>query len=134
MNWVTITSVDPVAHDLLFERFLSPARSSPPDIDLDFCSRRRDKVLEYVRRTYGAEQVALVATVSTLRPKSAIRETAKAYGLDEAAIKRLVSLLPRPTPGGAPAARWRRSWPRSATPGNRRSFARPTACWASRTT
>ena len=90
-----ITSVDPLAHDLLFERFLNPARANPPDIDLDFCSRRRDQVLAYVRRTYGADRVALVATVSTLRPKSAVRETAKAYGLDEAAIKSLTARLPR---------------------------------------
>ncbi len=89
-----ITTVDPVAHDLLFERFLSPARSNPPDIDLDFCSRRRDEVLDYVRRTYGEDRVALVATVSTFRPRSALRETAKAYGLDEAAGKRLARLLP----------------------------------------
>jgi DNA-directed DNA polymerase III PolC len=90
-----ITSVDPIAHDLLFERFLNPARSNLPDIDLDFCSRRRNKVLDYVRRIYGAEQVALVATISTMRPKSAVRETAKAFGLAEAQIKRLVALLPR---------------------------------------
>ncbi len=90
-----ITSVDPIAHDLLFERFLNPARANPPDIDLDFCSRRRHKVLDYVRRTYGEENVALVATISTMRPKSAVRETAKAYGLDEVQLKRLVALLPR---------------------------------------
>ncbi len=89
-----ITTVDPLAHDLLFERFLNPARSNPPDIDLDFCSRRRDEVLAYVRRTYGEEHVALVATVATLQPKSAVRETAKAFGYDEAAIKRLTRLLP----------------------------------------
>ena len=89
-----ITTVDPIQHDLLFERFLSPARANPPDIDLDFCSRRRDRVLEYVRRTYGEERVALVATVSTLRPKSAVRETAKAYGLSDDATDRLVRLLP----------------------------------------
>lgn len=89
-----ITTVDPIEHDLLFERFLNPARANPPDIDLDFCSRRRDRVLEYVRRTYGEDQVALVATVSTMRPKSAVRETAKAFGLDEPAIKRLTALLP----------------------------------------
>ena len=78
---VGITTVDPIEHDLLFERFLNPARSSLPDIDLDFCSIRRDEVLEYVRRTYGAERVALVATISTLRLRSALRETAKALSL-----------------------------------------------------
>ncbi len=89
-----ITTVDPIANDLLFERFLNPARSSPPDIDLDFCSRRRDEVLTYVRDTYGADRVALVATISTLRPRSALRAAAKAHGLDEETVARLVQLLP----------------------------------------
>jgi len=90
-----ITSVDPMAHDLLFERFLSPARADAPDIDLDLCSRRRDEVLEYVRRTYGADRVCLVGTVSTMRLRSAAREAGKAYRLDEAQIERLVAILPR---------------------------------------
>ncbi|MBN1138434.1 MAG: DNA polymerase III subunit alpha [Anaerolineae bacterium] len=89
-----ITHVDPITHDLLFERFLNPARADLPDIDLDFCSRRRDQVLDYVRRTYGPDHVALVSTVSTLRPLSAVRETAKAYGLDEAQIRTVAALLP----------------------------------------
>lgn len=89
-----ITTVDPIEQDLLFERFLNPERSDPPDIDLDFCSRRRDEVLNYVRERYGEKQVALVATISTMKPRSAIRETAKAHGLAEAAIKRLVKILP----------------------------------------
>jgi DNA-directed DNA polymerase III PolC len=98
-----ITNVDPVEHDLLFERFLNPARADPsspagrslPDIDLDFCSRERDRVLAYVRRTYGEERVALVSTVSTLQPRGAVRETGKAYGLNEAQIRDLVTRLPR---------------------------------------
>ena len=90
-----ITTVDPVANDLLFERFLSPARADPPDIDLDFCSRRRDRVLEYVRLKYGEDKVALVATVSTMRLRSAVHETAKAYGLAEPQIKALTARLPR---------------------------------------
>ena len=89
-----ITTVDPIAHDLLFERFLSPARRSPPDIDLDFCSRRRDEVLDYVRRTYGDDRVALVSTMNTMQPRSAVRETGKAHGLPEAAISALVEMLP----------------------------------------
>lgn len=92
---VGITTVDPIEHDLLFERFLNPARASLPDIDLDFCSRRRDEVLRYVRQKYGAERVALVSAMSTMRLKSAVRETAKAYGLDNAALKRLAALIPR---------------------------------------
>jgi len=90
-----ITTVDPIVHDLLFERFLNPSRANPPDIDLDFCSRRRDEVLAYVRRTYGSDKVALVATISTMRPKSAVRETAKAHGLTETEISQLVKQLPR---------------------------------------
>ncbi len=89
-----ITTVDPIEHGLLFERFLNPARANPPDIDLDFCSRRRDEVLRYVRETYGAERVALVCTFSTLRPQSAVREVGKAYGLPEAEIDRLAHLMP----------------------------------------
>ncbi len=89
-----ITGVDPMAHDLLFERFLSPARRSPPDIDLDFCSRRRDEVLDYIRRTYGDDRVALVSTMNTFRPRSAVRETGKAYGLPDEVIDHLVELLP----------------------------------------
>ncbi len=91
---IGITTVDPIAHDLLFERFLNPARANPPDIDLDFCSRRRDEVLRYVRDAYGPTHVALVGTVSTLRPQSAVRETGKAFGLAEAQIDRLAGLLP----------------------------------------
>lgn len=90
-----ITTVDPIEHDLLFERFLNPARVSLPDIDLDFCSRRRDRVLAYVRETYGAERMALVATVNTFKLKSAVRAAGKAYGCDETTLKRLARQLPR---------------------------------------
>ena len=96
-----ITTVDPIAHDLLFERFLSPARADPPDIDLDFCSRRRDEVLAYVRRTYGEDHVSLVGTVSTMRLRSAVRETAKAYGLAPEQTDRLIKDLPRSYHPGA---------------------------------
>lgn len=89
-----ITTVDPIRHDLLFERFLSPARRDPPDIDLDFCSRRRDEVLGYVAETYGEERVALVAAISTLKPRSALRAVTKALGLGEDALARLLPLLP----------------------------------------
>jgi DNA-directed DNA polymerase III PolC len=90
-----ITQVDPIAHDLLFERFLNPARVSLPDIDLDFCSRRRDEVLGYVRRTYGTDRVALVGTMSTLQMRSAVRESAKVYGFKQEELKKLASRIPR---------------------------------------
>jgi DNA polymerase-3 subunit alpha len=92
---VGITTVDPIAHDLLFERFLNPARADLPDIDLDFCSRRRDEVLNYVCQEYGQDRVALVATISTLQLRSAVRETAKAHGFKEEHIKTLTAKLPR---------------------------------------
>ena len=90
-----ITTVDPVEQGLLFERFLNPARANLPDIDLDFCSRRRDEVLAYVVRRYGEDRVALVGTMNTLQPKSAIRAVAKAYRLPETHIKQLTALAPR---------------------------------------
>lgn len=89
-----ITTVDPIAHRLFFARFLNPARTDPPDIDLDFCSRRRDRVLDYVRQTYGADRVALIGSISTMQPKSAVKEVGKAYGLEDQVIKRLAKLLP----------------------------------------
>jgi DNA-directed DNA polymerase III PolC len=90
-----ITNVDPLEHDLLFERFLNPERTDLPDIDLDFCSRRRDEVLDYLRQIYGEDHVAMVATVNTMQPRSAVRETAKVYGYDEAEIKRITSGISR---------------------------------------
>ncbi len=89
-----IHDVDPIAHNLYFERFLSLERRDPPDIDLDLCSRRRDEVIEYVYRRYGADRVAMVCTYATLRPRLALREVGKAYGLSEMRIKELSERLP----------------------------------------
>jgi DNA-directed DNA polymerase III PolC len=89
-----IHDVDPLAHDLYFERFLSLERRDPPDIDMDLCSRRRDEVIDYVYRRYGAEHVAMVCTYSTLRPRLALREVGKAYGLADARIRALSEHLP----------------------------------------
>ena len=83
-----IHDVDPIAHNLYFERFLSLERHDPPDIDLDLCSHRRDEVIDYVYRNYGADHVAMVCTYATLRARYALREVGKAYGLPEARIKR----------------------------------------------
>jgi DNA-directed DNA polymerase III PolC len=98
-----ITTVDPIEHRLIFERFLNPARRNLPDIDLDFCSHRRDEILNYVRQKYGKDKVALAAMMNTFQPKSAVRETAKAYGLAEAQIKQLSQLIPRRWPRHTPA-------------------------------
>ena len=91
---VGITTPDPLAHDLYFERFLNPARKTPPDIDTDVCSRRRDELLRHVFETYGREYTALVGSVSTFRPRSALQDTAKAYGLKAAEVRSLAAGLP----------------------------------------
>ena len=75
-----ITNVDAVAYDLLFERFLAPERDGPPDIDVDIESDRREEVIQYVYRRYGREHTAQVANVISYRPRSAVRDMAKAFG------------------------------------------------------
>ncbi|MEN4098859.1 MAG: DNA polymerase III subunit alpha, partial [Anaerolineaceae bacterium] len=89
-----ITSPDPLALNLYFERFLNPARSTPPDIDTDICSRGRDAVIEHVFDQYGRDRVAMVATVNRFRPRSALGDAAKAYGLSSAEIRTLTQALP----------------------------------------
>jgi error-prone DNA polymerase len=78
-----ITAVDPEQNDLLFERFVSPERLEPPDIDVDFEHERREEVIQYVYERYGRERAALVATVIHYKPRSAIREVGKVFGLTE---------------------------------------------------
>ena len=77
-----ITSPDPLRLNLYFERFLNPARTTPPDIDTDLCSRRRDSVIQHVFDTYGADRVAMVGTINRYRPRSALSDVAKAHGLE----------------------------------------------------
>jgi len=78
-----ITSIDPVQMDLLFERFVSEERKEPPDIDVDFEHERREEVIQYIYRRYGHHRAALAATVIHYRPRSAIREVAKVFGLTD---------------------------------------------------
>src|ERR1019366_7019407 len=78
-----ITNADAVALGLLFERFLSPERDGPPDIDVDIESGRREEVIQYVYERYGRERAALVAVVVTYRARSAVRDGARAFGFNE---------------------------------------------------
>ena len=78
-----ITSIDPVKHKLLFERFLSDDRDEPPDIDVDFEHERREEVIQWIYETYGEQHAALTAVVSRYRTRGAIREVGKALGLSE---------------------------------------------------
>jgi DNA-directed DNA polymerase III PolC len=89
-----ITSPDPMRLNLYFERFLNPARLKPPDIDTDLCSRRRDDVIQHVFDLYGADRVAMVATINRYRPRSALGDIAKAYGIKPSKIREMTNQLP----------------------------------------
>jgi DNA polymerase III subunit alpha len=89
-----ITSPDPLAHNLYFERFLNPARKKPPDIDTDIASHRREEIIQYVFDTYQPDRVAMVGTINRYRPKSALGDVAKAYGLSPETIRQLAKRLP----------------------------------------
>ena len=84
-----ITEVDPARFDLLFERFISPERNEPPDIDVDFEHERREEVIQYIYQRYGRERAGLAAAVTTYRTRSAIRETAKVFGLSDDVVAAL---------------------------------------------
>jgi error-prone DNA polymerase len=86
-----ITAVDPMQIDLLFERFISEERKEPPDIDVDFEHERREEVIQHVYKRYGLHNAALTATVICYRPRSAIRETGKVFGLTEDVTANLAS-------------------------------------------
>src|SRR5947208_13102002 len=75
-----VTAIDAVFYDLMFERFLAPERGEPPDIDIDIESDRREEVIQHVYEMHGREHAAQVANVITYRPKSAVRDIAKALG------------------------------------------------------
>ncbi len=89
-----ITSPDPIRLNLYFERFLNPARATPPDIDTDLCSRRRDEVIRFVYQRFGEDRVATVCTINRFRSRSALREVAKAYGLPAEEVSTLADSLP----------------------------------------
>ena len=89
-----ITEVDPIQYSLYFERFLNPERVSMPDIDMDFCERRRGEVIDYVKRKYGEDRVAQIVTFNTLKAKNAVRSVAKAMGLTFAEENELVRDIP----------------------------------------
>ncbi|MGE5234958.1 MAG: DNA polymerase III subunit alpha [Acidobacteriota bacterium] len=89
-----ITDIDPLEYDLLFERFLNPDRISMPDIDIDFCQRRRDEVIEHVRQLYGRDNVCQIATFNILQARSAIRDVGRVMGMSFAETDRIAKLVP----------------------------------------
>ena len=88
---LSITDVDPLELDLYFERFINPHRSSPPDFDIDFSWNERDDVTDYIFKRYGREHTALLATYSTFKGKSIIRELGKVFGLQKADIDTIIA-------------------------------------------
>ncbi len=97
-----ITNVDPLVYNLPFERFLNEGRRDYPDLDIDFCWRLRDDVIDYVYKTYGADHVAMIATYATLQPRLAFREVSKALGVSNDDITRIAGKLRH----GLPRNRW----------------------------
>ncbi|MBI2782568.1 MAG: error-prone DNA polymerase [Gammaproteobacteria bacterium] len=90
---LSITEVSPTRVNLLFERFISKERNEPPDIDVDFEHERREEVIQYIYKKYGRERAALVASLTTYRLRSAVRDVAKALGLDPLLTDRLAQSL-----------------------------------------
>jgi error-prone DNA polymerase len=88
-----ITEVDPARMQMLFERFISKERNEPPDIDVDFEHQRREEVMQYVYEKYGRDRAALAATLITYRPRSAVRDVGRAFGLDLAQLDRLAGVF-----------------------------------------
>ncbi|MEW6368032.1 MAG: DNA polymerase III subunit alpha [Acidobacteriota bacterium] len=90
-----ITDVDPIRHNLFFERFLNPGRVDPPDIDVDFAWDERDRILDYVFSKFTNQRCAMVANHPSLQPRAAIREVAKVYGMPDSEIGKITSRLAR---------------------------------------
>jgi DNA polymerase III subunit alpha len=89
-----ITDIDPLQHELLFERFLNPERISMPDIDIDFCMNRRGEVIDYVTRKYGRENVAQIITFGTMAAKAAIKDVGRAMDVPYNDVDRIAKMVP----------------------------------------
>jgi DNA polymerase-3 subunit alpha len=89
-----ITTVNPLRHELLFERFLNPDRVSMPDIDIDFCYERRDEVIHYVTQKYGQDNVAQIITFGTMMARAVIRDVGRAMGMPYGDVDRIAKLIP----------------------------------------
>src|ERR1700761_4490978 len=100
---LTITDLDPLRYDLLFERFLNPERVSMPDIDMDFSVRGRERVIRYVTEKYGKEAVAQIITFGKMFPRAATRDAARVLGHEYAIGDRLAKLIPDPQQGRPPS-------------------------------
>ena len=91
---LTITDLDPIALNLLFERFLNPERVSMPDFDIDFCETHRDKVISYVQRKYGRDKVAQIITFGRLKARAVLKDTGRVLQMSYGHVDRLAKLIP----------------------------------------
>ena len=91
---MTITDLDPLQFNLLFERFLNPERVSMPDFDIDFCQEGRDRVIEYVRNEYGGDRVAQIITFGKLQARAAVRDVGRVLGLPYGQVNKVAELIP----------------------------------------
>ena len=89
-----ITSIDPLYHNIPFERFMNPQRPSPPDIDLDFADDRRDEVIEYVTKKYGEDKVAQIITFNVMKAKESVRDIGRVLGMPYADPDKIAKLIP----------------------------------------
>jgi DNA polymerase III subunit alpha len=91
---LTITDLDPIALNLLFERFLNPERVSMPDFDIDFCETHRDKVISYVQQKYGRDKVAQIITFGRLKARAVLKDTGRVLQMSYGQVDRLAKLIP----------------------------------------
>ncbi|NDO47808.1 DNA polymerase III subunit alpha [Clostridium sp. MD294] len=91
---LSITTIDPIAYDLIFERFLNPERISMPDIDVDFCYERRQEVIDYVIQKYGEDHVAQIITFGTMAARAAIKDVGRALAMPYADVDRVSKMIP----------------------------------------
>ena len=91
---LTITDLDPLQFNLLFERFLNPERVSMPDFDIDFCQEGRDRVIDYVRKEYGGDRVAQIITFGKLQARAAVRDVGRVLGLPYGQVNKVAELIP----------------------------------------
>jgi DNA polymerase-3 subunit alpha len=89
-----ITALDPLAYNLLFERFLNPERISMPDLDIDFCYERRQEVIDYVARRYGEDHVAQIITFGTMAARAVVRDVGRAMGYSYAEVDAVAKMIP----------------------------------------
>lgn len=89
-----ITELDPLQHELLFERFLNPERVSMPDFDIDFCMEGRDRVIDYVSKRYGAEAVSQIITFGTMAAKAVVRDVGRVLGMPYSFVDKIAKLIP----------------------------------------